>query len=90
MKWMYWTPPTAWLFIILGLVLAAMTVWELRSPSIARRGLLPLTSTRGDRLFLGLLAIAFTNLAWAGLTDVSPWYGFGLSLLVFSTLFRWG
>ena len=57
---------------------------------MSRRGLLPLTTTRGDRLFLGLLAVAFTNLAWTGLTDVSQWIGFGLSLAVFFALFRWG
>ncbi len=90
MKWMYWTPPTAIVFAVLGLVLAGMTVWEIRSPAVARRGLLPLTTTRGDRLFLGLLAIAFTNLAWTGLTDISQWIGFGLSLLVFAAMFRWG
>jgi len=28
-------------------------------------------TTRGDRLFLGLLASAYLNLAWAGL-DVAP------------------
>jgi predicted small integral membrane protein len=87
---MYWTPPTAALFVALGLVLGGMTVWELCSPTVARRGLLPLTTTRGDRLFLGLVAVAFTNLAWTGLTDASQWFGFGLSLVVFATLFRWG
>lgn len=87
---MYWTPPTATLFIVLGLALAGMTVWELRSPTVPRRGILPLTTTRGDRLFLGLVAMAFTNLAWTGLTDSSQWIGFGLSMLVFFTLFRWG
>ena len=58
LKWMAWTPPIAIFFICIGLLLIAMTVWELRSPTVARRGLLPLVTTRGDRLFIGLLAAA--------------------------------
>jgi len=90
MQWMYWTPATTLFFVVLALVLCGMTLWELRSPSIARRGFLPLSTTRGDRLFLGLVAIAFTNLAWTGVTDASQWIGFGLSLALFVPLFRWG
>ena len=58
---------------------SAMTVWELRSPTVARKGLLPLVTTRGDRLFIGLLAAAYVNLAWTGLTDLPQWWGAGLS-----------
>ncbi|MEE8297476.1 MAG: DUF2160 family membrane protein, partial [Hyphomicrobium sp.] len=32
-----------------------------------RRGWLPMATTRGDRLFVGLLASAFFHLAWLGL-----------------------
>jgi predicted small integral membrane protein len=71
MDWMAWTWPTGLFFIAIALTLAAYTVWGLRSPSLPRRGLLPMPTTRGDRLFLGLLASAYINLAWAGL-DVAP------------------
>ena len=76
--------------LVLGLVLAGMTVWEVRSPCAPRRGLLPLVSTRGDRLFLGLLACAYVNLAWLGLTDTSPLGGFTLSLAALGAVSRWG
>lgn len=52
---MYWTTPTAIFFTAIVLMLAAMTVWELASPTVERRGLLPMSTTRGDRLFIGLL-----------------------------------
>ncbi|GAB0061820.1 hypothetical protein IBA8401_28480 [Pseudomonas syringae] len=51
MEWMSWTLPTAAFFISIALLLAGMTVWELRSASIERRGFLPIATTRGDRLF---------------------------------------
>jgi hypothetical protein len=38
MEWMSWTTPTAVFFIVIGLILVGMTTWELRSPSILRRG----------------------------------------------------
>jgi hypothetical protein len=32
-----------------------MTVWEIKSPTTLRKGFLPIATTRGDRLFIGLL-----------------------------------
>ena len=45
MEWMSWTTPTAAFFIGIGLILVGMTTWELRSPSILRRGFLPIATT---------------------------------------------
>ena len=41
-----------------------MTVWELAQPTIERRGFLPMPTTRGDRLFIGLLGAAWIHLGW--------------------------
>jgi predicted small integral membrane protein len=90
LAWMYWTTPVAVFFAGIGLLLAGMTIWELRSPGVARRGLLPLVTTRGDRLFIGLLAAAFINLAWAGLTDASQWGGAAVGVVVVVIIMRWG
>lgn len=73
MRWMYWTLPTAIFFATIAAMLVAMTIWELRSPTKPRRGLLPLVTTRGDRLFIGLLATAYVHLVWIGLTDAPPY-----------------
>jgi predicted small integral membrane protein len=47
-------------------------------------------TTRGDRLFIGLLAAAYVNLAWAGLTDLPQWWGAGLSAATLVAIMRWG
>jgi predicted small integral membrane protein len=47
-----WTPPVA-SFSPVVLMLIGMTVWEIRSPTIERKGFLPMRTTRGDRLFIG-------------------------------------
>lgn len=67
MSWMAWTWPTALFFVAIALTLVVYTAWGVRSPSLPRRGFLRMPTTRGDRLFLGLLASAYINLAWAAL-----------------------
>ena len=88
--WMAWTPVVAVFFAAIGLLLVGMAVWELRSPSVLRKGWLPMATTRGDRLFVGLLAAAYVNLAWTGLTDLGQWMGGVLGLAVVVLVMRWG
>lgn len=90
MRWMEWTVPSAAFFaVIIGLIIA-MLIWELRSPSIARRGFLPMPTTRGDRLFISLLAAAFINMAWLGLTMLTPWWSIAISTGAAAIIGRWG
>lgn len=89
--WMVWTTPVAIFFTCVALMLVGMTVWELRSPTVPRKGFLPIATTRGDRLFIGLLAAGYVNLAFVGLAgklagwlsleqEPSIWFGFVLSM----------
>ena len=90
LTWMAWTWQTAAFFIGIALLLAAMTVWEWASPGGGpRHGVLGLDTTRGDRLFISLLGSAFIHLAWLGLTDLSLWWAFGLSLIYAVLVFRY-
>lgn len=88
--WMAWTPPVAIFFGCIALMLIGMTIWELRSPTVARKGLLPLVTTRGDRLFIGLLLAAYINLAWTGMTDLTQWWGVAVSAVGLVIVMRWG
>jgi predicted small integral membrane protein len=88
--WMAWTPPVAIFFCAVVLLLIGMAVWQLRSPTVERKGWLPMTTTRGDRLFIGLLSAAYLNLAWAGLTDMQQWMGAVLGFVVVLMVMRWG
>ena len=90
LDWMAWTPVTAWFFVVIVCILAGMTVWQVVSPSIPRRGLLPLVTTRGDRLFIGLLGSAYIHLAWIGLTDLKLWFATALSVCFLAAIMRWG
>ncbi len=90
LEWMAWTLPTATFFIVIALMLAAMTVWQILAPTIERRGFLPIATTRGDRLFISLLTSAYIHLAWLGLTDFNLWWALGLSIVVLIIVMRWG
>ena len=100
-EWMAWTLPVAVFFTCIVLMLAGMTVWELRSPTVLRKGFLPMATTRGDRLFIGLMTAAWLNLAfvafsekmvaWFGLEqEPSVWISFVVSMIVLSLILRKG
>ncbi len=99
--WMAWTLPVAVFFIGIVLMLVGMTVWELKSPTVARKGFLPIVTTRGDRLFIGLLTAAYLNLAyvamsekmvgWFGLAEEpSIWISFAVSAALLGLILRKG
>jgi len=100
-EWMAWTMPVAVFFTSIVLMLIAMTVWELKSPTVLRKGLLPIATTRGDRLFIGLLSAAYVNLAfvavsermieWFGLEqEPSIWFSFIASMALLAFIMRRG
>ena len=100
-EWMAWTLPVAIFFCAIVVMLVSMTVWELKSPTVLRRGFLPIATTRGDRLFIGLLAAAYVNLAfvavsermvgWFGLEEEpSIWLSFFASMALLALIMRKG
>jgi predicted small integral membrane protein len=90
LSWMAWTMPSALFFIGIASLLLVMTVLEIRKPCVERKGWLPISTTRGDRLFIGLLSSAFVHLLFLGLTDLTLWVAFGISVLIMAALLRWG
>lgn len=99
--WMVWTTPVAVFFICIVLMLVGMTIWEIKSPTVMRKGFLPIPTTRGDRLFIGLLCAAYVNLAWVGLGEnfvewfsledpPSVWISFVLSMGLLGLIMRKG
>ena len=90
LEWMAWTMPTAIFFSVITLILVVMTVWQSLAPSGERRGFLPIATTPGDRLFIGLLGSAYIHLAWIGLTDLNLWIALAIALLWMGIVMRWG
>jgi len=100
-EWMAWTLPVAVFFCSIVLMLIGMTVWELKSPTVERKGFLPIVTTRGDRLFIGLLSAAYVNLAFVAVSEKmitwfsleaepSIWFSFVVSMLLLALIIRKG
>jgi predicted small integral membrane protein len=90
LEWMAWTPVTAGFFIAIGGMLVGMGIWQYISPTIERRGFLPIKTTRGDRFFIGLLTSAYINIAWVGLTNWSLWFAVPICLVWLIIVIRYG
>jgi len=99
--WMAWTLPVAVFFSCIVLMLAGMTLWEIKSPTVMRKGFLPIATTRGDRLFIGLLCAAYVNLGFVAISDrmvewfgleqePSIWFSFAASMLLLAFIMRRG
>ena len=101
LSWMVWTLPVAIFFICVVLMLIGMTIWELKSPTTERKGFLPIETTRGDRLFIGMLTAGYINLVFVGLAgklalwlsldrEPSVWISFVISMAVLALIMRKG
>jgi predicted small integral membrane protein len=72
-QWMYWTVPTLLFVGSILLMLVVLSFWDVRDPGWARRGLLPIETTRGDRVFMSILTTGCVFCFWLyvlGLTAV--------------------
>lgn len=63
-QWMHWTIPTLLFLGFIILLLISLTVWDIKDPGYAREGLLPIETTRGDRVFMSLLLTGCTFCLW--------------------------
>ena len=80
--WMAWTPATFALFFgIFGAIaeIGLLEGFKFRD-GIERKGILGLTTTLGDRLFISLLGSAYIFLAWLGFIGQPLWWPLGLSI----------
>ena len=99
--WMAWTLPVAVFFSCIVLMLVVMTLLEIKYPTTLRRGWLPIATTRGDRLFIGLMAAAWINLGFVAISEKamgwfnleqepSIWISFVVSMLLLGLILRKG
>jgi predicted small integral membrane protein len=102
--WMAWTLPTAIFFTLLACTLGVMIWLAAAYPEVERVGVLRIPTTRGDRLFISLIAAAVIHLLWIALVGTDPiatlpigeegfelpslWLASGVSLVMAVLIFR--
>lgn len=89
--WMHWNWQSA---VFLGSILAAiigLTVWDVISPGVRTKRFLPIATTRGDRLFLGIFLTIGLFLVWLAIVgNQALWGAAVLALVSNAALARWG
>ena len=90
-SWMYWTLPSALAIGGLFAAIAFMTVWDIVCPSIARKGFLPIKTTRGDRFFIGIISTITILLIWLAFVEQNAlWAPLLIAIAWFATEGIWG
>jgi predicted small integral membrane protein len=91
LSWMTWTWPTAIGFSLLALLLVGLTLADLRWPTRERKGLLPMPTTRGDRVFISIVALIGGTFLWLILAPGSSylWVAVPVTLFTGANL-KWG
>ena len=91
LEWMAWTWQTGIFFGVIATALICMTLWEILKPGGNPRnpGMLGISTTRGDRLFISLLSAAYIHLGWLALISGPLWGATVVSLIWMLVVFRW-
>ena len=90
LSWMAWTWQTAAFFIAILCCLILLTILEIKRPGgNSRDGVLGLTTTRGDRLFISLLVAAFIHIGWIFFLGTPLTGAVILSLVVAWAIWKW-
>lgn len=91
LTWMQWTPLTQGIFVGVILTLLAMTIWDIRSPGVRRKGFLVVGFTRGERLFLSVVIFFGTVILWmAFLPKTEVIYALPVAAVLIFIVVRWG
>ncbi len=90
-RWMQWSLPSAIFFLALFFTLIGMSIWEGYRPCVRRKGFLPMVTTRGDRLFLGIISTIGICMLWIGLSKgVLMILPLVIAAVWFFVLAKWG
>ncbi len=88
--WMAWTSATFAVFCGIFGAIALIGILEVTKyrDGAERRGVLGLTTTLGDRLFISLLGTSYIFLAWLGLVGQPLWWPLAISIAWFVFCFK--
>lgn len=91
LDWMHWTWQSATGFGLLFCMLAGLAILDKRVPSYPRKGFLPMETTRGDRVFIGIVLMLTTVFASLRVLPESSLLGaLSVALAAMAVTLRWG
>jgi len=78
---MQWNWAGTLFFLFLVFSIAGLTYWDAQTSVNRRKGFLPMETTRGDRLFIGIMSSIGILLLWLALVE-NQWLGLLAVLLI--------
>ena len=90
LEWMAWSVPTAIFFVGIFTMLVAMIFISIRWPSRKRKGFLPISTTRGERLYIGLIITFMIIFVWLAATDATVLGAVAICVTWLFVVMRWG
>lgn len=85
-NWMHFTRPSVIIVIIFIVMLSVLAILDRYKRSYPRKGFLPYSTTRGDRIFLSLLIMIGIGLVWLKFLTIQHhipiWGAFIVSIII--------
>lgn len=88
-KWMQWNWAGSLFFLFLVFSIAGLTYWDARTTVNRRKGFLPLETTRGDRLFIGIMSSIGIMLLWLALVGNQMLGILSVFLILWNSFLAW-
>ncbi len=90
-SWMHWSLYSALFLAFIVFSIVGIGIWDTIKPDIMRKGFLPVETSRGDRLFIGIISTIGIHLLWlAFIGNVLVIVAFIISLIWFFIEAMWG
>ena len=90
MEWMAWTPQTGVFVLIVFVMLAGLTTLAALHPPVPRKGFLPMATSAGDRVYVGLLGTGAILIALIALTGLPIVLGLVFGAVWMAVVVVWG
>jgi len=90
LSWMHWTLPSALGFGLLATLLGGLAILDRYHPGYARKGFMPMATTRGDRVFMSFAFFVATVFAWLKFfPEASSIWTFVIAGVIAFVLMKW-
>jgi predicted small integral membrane protein len=90
LEWMAWTTETAILVVFIFVALAGLAVLAAVHPPEPRKGFLPMPTSGGDRVYVGLLGTGAVLIALIALTSLPIVIGLAIAAVWMAVVVVWG
>jgi predicted small integral membrane protein len=90
LEWMAWTPHTAVFVGVVVVVLAGLVVLAALHPPVPRKGFLPMPTSGGDRVYVGLLGTGLSLITVIALTGLPIVVGLAVGAVWMVVVVIWG